>query len=393
MPRPRVMLVGPWPPTTGGVTTFLLNVAHSPLRERFELLPFTTSRPPKRNVADNYGYRSVLRGGIGRVLAGAVVTLWHLLLFPWAVLRRRADIVQVQSSDFQSFWEAALYVAMARALRRPVLMRLGGAFDHFYAVSSPRARRLIGRVLRLPDRLIVQSAYWREVVRRAGRAEGVVVLPNWVPDCLAEPAARAPRAAPLCLFVAGTEAVRKGVEEVLAAMRAVSLAGCPLRFRLVALPPRLAARLEEEGIADLAEVEGYVGHARLLAIMREADIFLLPSRGEGFPNALIEAMASGMACIATPVGAIPEIAAPEGAILVPVRDAAALSEALLRLARDAALRRRLGENGRAIVRERYVASAVLPVLERAWLAVAGEAGRRPRPWARAASGSGSRLVP
>jgi glycosyltransferase involved in cell wall biosynthesis len=144
----------------------------------------------------------------------------------------------------------------------------------------------------------------------------------------------------------------------------------------VALPPRLRERLVAEGIADIAEVEGYVGHQRLLAIMREADIFLLPSRGEGFPNALVEAMGSGMACIATPVGAIPEIAAPDGAILVPARDPAALSEALLRVARDSALRRRLGENARRIVRERYVASVVLPVLEAAWTSVVN--GTRPR---------------
>ena len=54
--RPKVLMVGPWPPTKGGVTTFMRNVAKSPLKEKYEFIPFTTSRPEKRDVkGDNYG--------------------------------------------------------------------------------------------------------------------------------------------------------------------------------------------------------------------------------------------------------------------------------------------------------------------------------------------------
>jgi glycosyltransferase involved in cell wall biosynthesis len=356
----------------------MLNVANSSLRDRYDIVPFTTSRPPKKNVADNYGYRSLLQGGLLRLIGGALVTLWHLVLFPFAVVLRRIDIIQIQSSDFQSFWESALYVLMARALRRPVLMRLGGAFDHFYEVSSGGARSMIRRVLALPDRLIVQSEYWRDVVRRVGRKDGVLVLPNWVPDRLAEGERRQPCDVPVCLFVAGSEAVRKGVEDVFSAVRLAKASGTAVRFRLVALPPRLVGRLAEEEIEGMASVDGYLGHEALLRAMREADIFLLPSRGEGFPNALLEAMASGLACIATPVGAIPEIVGSDGAILVPPRYPGALFDAVRRLVQDTELRQRIGDTGRGIVRQRYVASAVLPVLEAAWHSMAGQTVRPQR---------------
>jgi glycosyltransferase involved in cell wall biosynthesis len=99
--------------------------------------------------------------------------------------------------------------------------------------------------------------------------------------------------------------------------------------------------------------------------MRHADVLLLPSRGEGFPNSLIEAMAAGMAAVVTPVGAVPEIVAEGGALVVPVGESAALAGAIERLVRDPGLRRRLGREGREIVRRCYTAAA-LPRLSDAY---------------------------
>ena len=74
--RPKVLMVGPWPPTPGGVATFISNVVSSPLREKYDFVPFTTARPRKRNVSgDNYGYAAMLRGGLKRVVLGIVVRL------------------------------------------------------------------------------------------------------------------------------------------------------------------------------------------------------------------------------------------------------------------------------------------------------------------------------
>src|SRR5438105_1736503 len=131
--HPRVLMVGPWPPnnggvrTFGGVITFMYNVIRSPLRERYEFVPFTTSRPSKRNIeGDNYGYSAVFRGGLKRVVQGILITLWHLAIYPFIVVARRPAVIQVQASDFQAFWEASLYVLMWMILSRPLVLRIGG---------------------------------------------------------------------------------------------------------------------------------------------------------------------------------------------------------------------------------------------------------------------------
>ncbi|HEY3637452.1 MAG TPA: glycosyltransferase family 4 protein [Rhizomicrobium sp.] len=364
------MLVGPWKWTTGGVTTFMNNVANSSLAAEYEIVRFNIARPPKRNVTDNYGYGAIFKGGVGRLLAGALITLWHIAIFPLVLLVKRPDVVQIQSSDFQVFWECSLYVRIARSFRIPVLMRLGGAFDHFYSVSSARARAAIRRVLLWPDRLIVQSQYWRQTVETLGRTEDIVVLPNSVPDSLVAAERMDTGALPVCFFAAGSEAVRKGFDDIMEAMRLLRAGGTIAALHIAAASPELDQKLSKAGLGESATSEGFLSHTQLLDAMRRAQIFLLPSRAEGFPNALVEAMALGLAPIVTPVGAIPEIIEGTGAPIVPAKDTAALAQAVAQLVSDAALRVRIGNASRDAVKSRYVHSAVMPILGAAWKSAA-----------------------
>ena len=351
------------PPTKGGVTTFMLNLMASPLAADIEFLPFTTSRPPKKNVTDNWGYRAMLRGGAGRVVTGAAITAWHLAGFPYAVLRRRVDLVQIQASDYQVFWEAGLYALMARMLRRPVLFRIGGAFDLFWGGASPLERRLIAAVLRLPAAVIAQSGFAADVIRRAGRTGEIVMLPNWAhalpPPGLPE------TGVPTCLFIAGLEAKRKGIEEVLAAAAQLHARAVPVRFHIVAATPALADRVRALGILGVT-TEGPATHQAVLAHMQRCAIFLLPSHGEGFPNSLVEAMAAGMACIASTVGAVPEMAEGGGVVMVAPGNADRLADAIAAVALSTEQRADLGRRARATVVARYTAAAALPELAAAY---------------------------
>ncbi|HWZ85070.1 MAG TPA: glycosyltransferase, partial [Thermoanaerobaculia bacterium] len=94
------------------------------------------------------------------------------------------------------------------------------------------------------------------------------------------------------------------------------------------------------------------------SLLAETDVFTLPTwdqwRMEGCPVALLEAMSSGLACVATDIPGSRDILEPErSGILVPPRDAPALALALERLARDSHQRRAMGEAARARVREHY----------------------------------------
>ncbi|QGY38999.1 glycosyltransferase [Pseudodesulfovibrio cashew] len=101
----------------------------------------------------------------------------------------------------------------------------------------------------------------------------------------------------------------------------------------------------EEYVRFLGSVDDVGG------LLEQADIYVLPSLYEGFPNALCEAMASGLPCISTrcPGGPDEIISHGENGLLVPVRDAMELAAAIGLLIEDRTLRNRLGASARDIV--------------------------------------------
>jgi glycosyltransferase involved in cell wall biosynthesis len=114
------------------------------------------------------------------------------------------------------------------------------------------------------------------------------------------------------------------------------------------------SKLEHEvKAAGLEESFLFLGSRRdVPELLACCDISVLPSESEGFPNAILEAMAARLAVVATSVGGIPEIVENEvtGLLVVP-RNSAALSTAILRLLKDQELRSRLADAGHRRVAE------------------------------------------
>jgi glycosyltransferase involved in cell wall biosynthesis len=103
--------------------------------------------------------------------------------------------------------------------------------------------------------------------------------------------------------------------------------------------------IDSLGLADRFHFED--GVTDLPSFLAEAEIFVLPSRSEGFSNALIEAMAASLPVVATRVGGNPE-AVEDGVtgLLVPSEDPDAMADALQELLSDSERSRAMGEAGR-----------------------------------------------
>jgi glycosyltransferase involved in cell wall biosynthesis len=159
------------------------------------------------------------------------------------------------------------------------------------------------------------------------------------------------------LYVGNSEDRNKGARYLL---EALNLLKGRLDFHLTLVDrPRqaleLAPRLTEElGLEDRVTFSGRVSREELVRLYNRSQLVVSPSLYEGFGLPAAEAMACGAPVVATTAGAFPEVIE-DGVtgLLVPPANAAALAEAIARLMSDAALRRRMGEAGRARIEEHF----------------------------------------
>jgi glycosyltransferase involved in cell wall biosynthesis len=105
----------------------------------------------------------------------------------------------------------------------------------------------------------------------------------------------------------------------------------------------------------------------VLAFYRVFDAVVLPSRGEGLSQALLEAMALGLPVVASRAGGnVDLVSHGDDGLLVSPRDPAAFAAALARLVGDAGLRHKLGERARRTSRERFSMRRTEALTDRAY---------------------------
>jgi glycosyltransferase involved in cell wall biosynthesis len=141
------------------------------------------------------------------------------------------------------------------------------------------------------------------------------------------------------------------------------------RFQLVGGGPerdRLMARAQARG---MLHAFAFLGHQDdVPARLADADIFVLPSRSEAFPNAVLEAMASGLPIVSSGVGGILELIDDgTSGLLVPPGDARALADRLCRLMNDPAFASRLGNAARTEAHARYSFDRMVAAFESLYL--------------------------
>jgi glycosyltransferase involved in cell wall biosynthesis len=293
-------------------------------------------------------------------------------------LRALADWLRAHSCDILSThsstdsWLGALAVRLARHPARIVRTR---------HISAPVPRGPLSRWLYMHAAARVVTAgesIRRQLIEDNGYvAERIESVPTGIDAGRFRPGERAASRArfglPLDRTLVGIVATLRSWKGHRFLLEAIARLPESIELVIVGDGPQRAA-LEESiarlGLRGRARMQGQ--QADVLPWLRALDIFALPSyANEGVPQALVQAMLVELPCVTTPVGGIPELATHERtALLVPARDAAALAEAIARLAADAALRRELGEAARKRCVEAYSYERMLDRMEQIYAEVA-----------------------
>ena len=278
----------------------------------------------------------------------------------------RPDIIQV---TLPTPWAAQLAIGAGLLVRGASVV----AVENSLLESRSRLQRAVKRVLsrRLAAHVAVGDWLAREVEDRCGLPTGSIeTIHNGIPTELPAQRDRITKA-PVVGAVARLSP-EKGLDVLVRALPLV-----PHAQAVIVGAGREQASLEalgrELGVGDRVTFTGWVDDPQ--AWFGSFDVFALPSRIEGFPLTVLEAMLAGRAVVATDVGGVTEsVVDGETGIVVPPEDPEALAAGLRELLEDLERRSQLGRNGR----DRVLACFTAPVMAASYEDLYERALERPR---------------
>ena len=235
--------------------------------------------------------------------------------------------------------------------------------------------KMVGQQLRACEVVVATSRTIGKELERAAAwpdAPNILVKPNAINTAqfpFVERAGPATGAA-LRLVCVSRFDPKKGLEYLIEAVRILLNQGMAVRLHVVgeadhvpaslAYREHLTARVAEFGLGDTVVFEGRRSQAEILDLLTASHVFVAPfveldsGDSDGIPTALMEAMSTGAPIVTTDSGSISEVIEHDRTgLMVPQRNAAAIADAVARLALDPDLRARLGSAAARVTRERF----------------------------------------
>jgi len=274
-------------------------------------------------------------------------------------LLRISRLQQLDHIFVHSCADAAHVAALCRILGGPAYsLRLGGDLEIY---GGDHQAKMAGATLIVPAARSYEPRLINEV--------GVVperIMWSWVGTDTDHFRPNATRVAdgPLRIITVARLNSAKGYQFMIPALALLRDRGSAFRYRIVGagpFEPEIRKLVAEHRLEGQVELLGSRSTDEIAELLRESDLFVLPSFGigEGTPAAVCEAMSAGLPVIATTVGGLADMIT-EGVhgYLVPPSDSRALADAVARVGQDHKLRSRMGAAARAKAVEQYGCGAV-----------------------------------
>jgi glycosyltransferase involved in cell wall biosynthesis len=357
--EPVLILVGPWG-ASGGIADVMRAIDAWMRAEGRATVVINTS----------------CDGSLPKRLAVGVL---GVLRAAWVVFATPGALVHVHSASYGSFLRKSLVVLAARLRGRPVLLHIhGGGFSSFAECGPPLRKTWVSAVLKQADAICVVSSRTMQTVHRLQPGARTSIVPNPVTLLCGD---RTDPRQRRVLFL-GRLGATKGTDVLLQAIRILQTADISAEFVLAGDGEVDKTRAIVQTLPDPAAVHvpGWLDAEAVHGLLHRSSVFCLPSRFEGMPMALLQAMSHGLACVVTPVGGMADIV-DDGVngLVVPEDDPEAVAIALGVLLADAGIRSRLGERAADAVGQSYSLETVMRRLEGIYSELSGERASHARP--------------
>ena len=277
----------------------------------------------------------------------------------------RVALMHCHVSMKGSFWRKFILTSLSRCFGVRVILHLHGSETEIYYQSLPSfLKSIVKTQLTKATLVLVLSESWHSFVLKVAPKANVMVMKNYVslPEILMIDKADNT----INMLFLGLLGKRKGIYDLLDAL-AFSVKKMPelyLRIGGNGDIEQAKAYAHKLGLDPYVEFLGWVGNTEKNQLLRDADMFILPSYNEGLPVSILEAMSYGIPVISTKVGGIPELITDNvSGFLITPGDILDLQNRLERLAGDLNLRNCIGSAGKEIIQQQYAKDIILPKLE------------------------------
>lgn len=221
--------------------------------------------------------------------------------------------------------------------------------------NSPFDKFWQRRIIKKADTITAISSYLTDFARRFNKKAPVYVIPNGAVISNKLKVISNERGNKKIIITVSRLVKKNGVDILIKAAKELKIEDWELR--IIGDGPerkKLGKLTDKIGIADRVKFLGNVPNEKIPEYLMKADVFVRPSRSEGLGSAFLEAMACGVPIVGTPVGGIPDFLKDgETGLFCKVDDSKDLSEKIEMILRGENLSRKMSENGRKLVEEKY----------------------------------------
>ena len=339
--KKRVCMVVPNPMVKGGIAAVVNGYRGSQLEKDYDITYVESYK-------DGSKFEKLLKG-ISGYFHFAKILLFH-----------RPDIVHIHSSFGPSFYRKMPFIYMASWAKIPIINHIHGAdFDEFYVNASDKKKKKIKKVYSKCSVLIALSEEWKKKLSQIVPNEKIVIIQNYSTiheDALKQ---RLERQCNDTVLFLGELGKRKGFYDIPAVVENVKKTVPNVKFVLAGAGTEIDENaikklIDEKGVKENVVFPGWVRGEKKDRLLREADVFFLPSYNEGMPMSVLDAMGYGLPIVSTIVGGIPKIVRnKENGCCCKPRDIEKMSEAISGILKEKTIREKYAKESIFIVHDKY----------------------------------------
>ena len=354
----KILLVSPYPPPYGGIANWTKMITEYMKNPAVGVDLSLVNTAPKRRATEG-------RGLAERIIEGGTSMFGIRSQVAKSIKERKPDCIHLVTSGSLAVVRDLLILQLARQKKIPVAYHIRFGRIPELCQSQSWEWKLLSKAMQMASCVISLDKATADTIKEALPQVNSLQMPNPFDLSAVRDIATEKTQADTAVFV-GWVVPTKGIGELVGAWKRISIAYPDRKLKIIGpYKDDYLASLQCENVKNLT-FAGEMKHDDVLEEVAKSGLFILPSYTEGFPNAVVEAMALGTGVLASDVGAIAEILSDDCGLVFEARSEQAVFDALQFAFENGDKMNTFAQNAKQKTEEQYALEKVVEKYKQLW---------------------------